>query len=423
MIPDQRQPRLVRTPWRRGAGRGVLFAAVAFALALQACDKVALVAPSGTTITLYTNAQFLPVNASADVTASVIEANGYPVQNGTTVTFTTSLGTLQPSEAKTQDGKAIVKLMAGTVSGTAEVNAFSGSNSAKATVKVLIGTAAVGQVLLSASPPTVPSTGGVPVNIVATVQDAGGNNLSGVGVNFTTDFGTLSLDSAITDASGQARTVLTTSQSATVTATAGAKNATAKVTALAVPTVTITPPSTTPSVGVPASFTVSVTAGANSSPIVDATIDFDDGKRVSLGALNGSATVPHTFTTSGTFTISVTARDASGVTARASVPVEVFPAVPFTLEVSASSGRVNTPITITATPPVGSPVILGYEWNVGGPVVGDADGVITTSLPTLTVVYPAMPCSTSTCTVQITVTARGADGRIGFGSTTTTITP
>ncbi|MBP1634477.1 MAG: polycystin cation channel protein, partial [Acidobacteria bacterium] len=258
MIPDQRQPRLIRTPWRRGAGRGVLFAAVAFALALQACDKVALVAPSGTTITLYTNAQFLPVNASADVTASVIEANGYPVQNGTTVTFTTSLGTLQPSEAKTQDGKAIVKLMAGTVSGTAEVNAFSGSNSAKATVKVLIGTAAVGQVLLSASPPTVPSTGGVPVNIVATVQDAGGNNLSGVGVNFTTDFGTLSLDSAITDASGQARTVLTTSQSATVTATAGAKNATAKVTALAVPTVTITPPSTTPSVGVPASFTVSV---------------------------------------------------------------------------------------------------------------------------------------------------------------------
>ena len=233
----------------------------------------------------------------------------------------------------------------------------------------------------------------------------------------------MSPDVAVSDASGHARATLNTSQSATVTATAGVKNATAKVTALAVPTVTIAPPSTTPSVGVPASFTINVTAGANSSPITNVSVDFGDGGPISLGAVNGSVTVTHTFTRSRTYTITVTARDASGATTTASIPIDVFAAVPFTLDVSASSGRVNTPITMTATPPVGAPVISRYEWNVGGPVVGDADGVIATTIPTVTVVYATMPCTSSTCTVQITVTAYRIDGRLGFGGTTTTITP
>jgi len=405
--------------------RAAVLIVLSSVLAIQACDKVALVAPTGTTITLYTNSQFLAVNGTADITASVIEANGYPVQNGTTVTFTTSLGTVEPSDAKTHDGKATVKLLAGTVSGTAEVNAFSGSSSAKATVKLLIGTAAVGQVLVSATPPTVPATGGT-VQIVATVQDTGGNNLLGVPVNFTTDFGTLVPDTAVSDSNGNARTVLTTSQSATVTATAGAKNATAKVTALAVPTITITPPSTTPSVGVPASFTINVTAGANSSPITDVTVDFGEGRPVSLGAVNGSITVSHTYDVADDYTVTVTARDATGVTANAAVPVTVFPAVPFTLEVAASSGRVNQPITITATAPPGSPQINKFVWSLGGPldpaIDPDGDGIVETSRPTVSIRYVGMPCNATTCVVQIQVTAEAEQNRFGFGSTTTTIT-
>ncbi len=425
MIPNERPHRVPRTPGRR-VGRAVILAVVSSVLAIQACDKVALVAPSGAKITLITNAQFLPVNGSADITASVIEANGYPVQNGTTVTFTTSLGTLEPSEAKTQDGKATVKLLAGTVSGTAQVSAFSGSNAVEEPIEILIGGAAVEQVLVSATPSTVPSTGGT-VQVVATVRDAGGNSLSGVPVNFSTDFGRLNPDTAISDASGHARSTLTTSQTATVTASAGAQEGTVTVTALAVPTVSITPPEATPSVGVSATFVIEVTAGSNGdasqSPIREVEVDWGDGTRTSLGALNGERPVPHTYRTAGTFTITVTATDALGQTVRTSVPVEIFPAVPFTLEVSASSGRVNTPITITATPPVGAPAIVRYEWNVGAPVVGDSDGVIATAVPTVTVVYPALPCGTPTCVVQITVTATGADGRIGFGSATTTITP
>ena len=392
------------------AALAVLLSAVAF----QACDKVALVAPTGTTITLYTNAQFLPVNGSADVTASVIEANGYPVQNGTTVTFSTSLGTVQPSEAKTQDGKATVKLLAGTVSGTAEVNAFSGSSAAKATVKMMIGAAAVGQVLVSASPPTVPATGGT-VQIVATIQDAGGNGLSGVPVNFTTDFGTLSPDTAVSDTSGHARATLNTSQSATVTATAGAKNATAKITALAVPTVTITPPSTTPTALVTTSITVNVTAGANSSPITDVRVDFGDGTgRFSLGAATGTITVPHTYKKAGTYTVTVTVTDASGASSGTSVPIEVYGAVPFQVEVTAPSGRINQPVTITATPEAAAPPIDYYEYEFG-------DG---TSLRTSSSSVPHIYTSVVGASQDFTVVVRavGIDGRRGTGSTIVRIT-
>ena len=86
---------------------------------LGACDKVPLTAPSGTTIRLYTNTQVLPVNGTAQITASVLETGGWPVQNGTVVTFTTSLGSVTPAEATTTDGKVTVIFNAGSVSGTA----------------------------------------------------------------------------------------------------------------------------------------------------------------------------------------------------------------------------------------------------------------------------------------------------------------
>jgi len=422
MIPEHRLPRPLDSA-RRSRARWVLVAVLTAPLALLgACDKVPLLAPTGTTITLFTSTQLLPLNGSAEVTASVLESGGTPVQNGTVVTFTTSLGRMEPAEGRTTGGKATVRLMAGTQSGTAEINAFSGASAAAAKVSIPIGAAAVGTVLVNAEPTRVPSTGGAS-QIIATVQDTGGNVLSGVPVTFTTTTGTLSPGTATSGTDGRAISTLTTNQDATVTVTAGAKTGTVAITASAVPTVTITPPTTTPSVGVSANFTFNITPGAATAPIRTVNVDWDDGVRQSLGAASGSITVPHTFRDSGTFEVSVTATDALNQTTTVTAPVDVFPAVPFTLTVSASSGRVNNPITITATAPVGSPLIVGFEWNLGAPVVGDADGIVTTSIPTVTAVYPAMPCSTSTCTIQITVKATGADGRIGFGSTTTTITP
>src|SRR3712207_5325088 len=86
--------------------------ALFFALALvSACDKVPLLAPTESTITLTASTTIVPVNGTAQIVASVTEAAGTPVQNGTVVTFTSSFGNIEPAEARTQGGKATVRFV------------------------------------------------------------------------------------------------------------------------------------------------------------------------------------------------------------------------------------------------------------------------------------------------------------------------
>ena len=106
-------------------GMGLLAALVA-----ASCDKVPLFAPTESTITLTASRLALGANLSAELVATVIEQSGTPVQNGTVVTFTTTLGTIEPREALTNGGTATAVLRAGTQSGTATVSAFSGGTRA-----------------------------------------------------------------------------------------------------------------------------------------------------------------------------------------------------------------------------------------------------------------------------------------------------
>ena len=56
----------------------------------------------------------MPLGGSVDIIAQVIEPAGTPPQRGTLVSFTTSLGTLQPTEAETDTaGRAIVRFLGG----------------------------------------------------------------------------------------------------------------------------------------------------------------------------------------------------------------------------------------------------------------------------------------------------------------------
>ena len=73
-----------------------LFALVAVALAATACDKVPLTAPSESTITLFATATSVSATGSTDIVATVIEQAGTAVQNGTVVSFTTTLGRIEP---------------------------------------------------------------------------------------------------------------------------------------------------------------------------------------------------------------------------------------------------------------------------------------------------------------------------------------
>jgi hypothetical protein len=435
MIPDLRTHRCPgRAATAAGRSRLVLILLI-LAVALSAsCDKTPLYAPTGTTITLTVNTQSLPINGTAQITASVLESGGYAVQNGTMVTFTTTLGTVIPSEVGTTNGKATVVFNAGTVSGTAVINAYSGANSTSGStstgtggtttstgsgVSIVIGAAAANTLVLTASPSSLSQLGGSSI-ITATVYDTNNNALSGVLVAFSTDQGSLSPVSAVTNGSGQAQTILTTTQAATVTGTVGAKTGTVKVASNAVPVVTITGPTATPTVGVSANFTLTVAAGSGAAPIRTVGVTFGDGLSTSLGAATGTITVPHVYLLAGQFTVTATATDSIGQSTAAAVPVTVFPAVPFTVTVNPSTltAQINvTNVSFTATPNAGAPTVTQYNWDFG-----DGKTQSSKDQPVIAHIYEVVPNGQPTQQVLVTVTATGSDGRVGYGSCIITVT-
>jgi len=349
-----------------------------FLLVETACQRVPLLAPSGSVITLTSSATVLPINGATFITAQVIEASGTPPHSGTHLTFTTTLGTIQPSDGETDtSGIVTVKFSAGTQSGTATITAISGGASVSATgaVKILVGAAAVGRVNVNANPATVPALGGS-TTISASVLDQNGNQLATVPVSFITTAGSLSASQVITDANGIAQTTLTTTTTATVTATVGAQGSTttppatggggtggttptpaptsgqasASVTVgiSGAPTLVITPPTTSPGVGLPASFTFAVTVPAtNGSAVRDLTVDWGDMTSQDLGAVTGNAVVSHVYAAVGTFVVKGTVTDAFGNTVTASTVVNVI--------ATASPTIIITPtLPASCTPPNGN---------------------------------------------------------------------
>ena len=226
-------------------------------LSIGSCEKVPLLAPTESTITLVSSATVLPINGTAQISATIIEQSGTPAHNGTLVTFTPTLGTLEPQEAVTRNWQAVVTLRAGTRSGVATVTAFSGSatSATDTPLTVTIGGAATASISVTATPGTVPAIGGT-VTVVAAVSDADGNLLPGVPVTFSVNAGTLGAASVLTDAFGQATTTVTTDRETVVTVTSGAQTATTTIMVSAQPTVTVVATPTTSSVGEPVTFAV-----------------------------------------------------------------------------------------------------------------------------------------------------------------------
>src|ERR1041384_8209270 len=156
---------------------------VLFFLIEVACNRVPLTAPSGSSITLTTATTVIPVNGSATIVATVVENAGTPPQAGTHVFFTTSLGTIQPSDTTTDSAGRATVVFTGTSSGTASINALSGSATTSASpLKILVGTAGVQKVVVNATPATVPALGGQ-TTISATVFDLNGSLMTGVPVS------------------------------------------------------------------------------------------------------------------------------------------------------------------------------------------------------------------------------------------------
>src|SRR5215467_12279622 len=178
---------------------------IAFAIDV-ACSRVPLLAPSGSSITLTTATSILAVNGSATVVAQVVESAGTAPQAGTHVTFTTSLGTIQPSDATTDSSGRATAIFTSASSGTATITALSGGATTGANaLKILVGSAGVQRVVVNATPATVPALGGS-TTISATVFDVNGSLMASIPVTFVTTAGTLNAGVVNTDAAGVAST-------------------------------------------------------------------------------------------------------------------------------------------------------------------------------------------------------------------------
>ncbi len=355
-------------------------------LSSVSCDKVPLLAPTGSVITLFATATTVPSTGSMEIVATVIEQGataaapttptpgtpttptassspgaGTPVHNGTVVTFTTTIGRIEPAEARTNNGQVRVKYFADGQSGTATITAFSGGASGKLE-NLRVGSAGAERILVTATPQALPCSGG-PSQVTARVEDVSGVGLPAVPVLFTTTRGTLNPGTVTTGSDGTATTTLTTAQEATVTASAAGKTATALITISPRTGITITPPTGQIAAGTPTSFTVAVGATAS---ITNVTLDFGDGRSQNLGPITGTATIPHTYQDEGTFTVSATASDASGCSERVSTAVTILPAQPPTVTITApQSATVNTSVIVSANVSGATSTIVRYEWNFG----------------------------------------------------------
>jgi PKD domain/Bacterial Ig-like domain (group 1) len=364
-----------------------MFTRIIFSLGVLAmlvaisCDRVPLIAPTNSTVTIDAGSRVVETGGSTSVSATVIEQSGTPVQNGTVVRFTTTLGRLDPVEAQTRNGVATTMFLAGNDSGVAEVRATSGGAGGSSTttpsngttpptttttttnsnvVLISVGSAAVDTVTVRANPSQVSTGNGGQVSVIATVIGTGGRLLPNIPVSFSASRGTLSSTTATTDAQGEARVTLTTNGDTDISVAAGTKTATAKVTGVPGPSVALTcsvgsaTNCATASVGQAVVFTAQRAQGSGN--ITSAVLDFGDNSSVNLGTLSGAATVPHTYTQPGTYTARLTGTDASGESST-SVQVVQVTAVTATVSASITSGR-----TVSATATV-SGNVTQYVWT------------------------------------------------------------
>lgn len=442
--------------------------AAAAALTTWACDKMPLVAPTGTVITLYANNTVLPVDGSIEITAVAIEngtapsapaptpapgsggttpgttpggtttggstaAAGTPVQNGTVITFTTTLGRIEPVEARTRNGQATVRLIGTGSSGVASVRAFSGGASSNE-LRLNVGTAAAARLELTANPTTLSSSGGTSA-LVARVFDTNNNPLSGVPVSFSVESGggSFSNSNPVTDQTGTAATNFTTNRETTVVATAagGATGTggttgggtttgplTAKVTLRVntASTLTVSSTTTAPVENQPVVFTITPGGGAagTSNVIRNVVVNFGDGSSYSIGNVSGATTVSHIYQSAGTFVVNATGTDLNGETVSASTIVAVTEQLPLQVSLSAAPSTVRRgvdTVTFTAAVSGGSPI--RYEWTFG-------DGeTATTTGPTTSHFYPA---TTPTGAIRVRVRVFANNAGEGLGETTIIIT-
>ena len=443
----------------------LLLAAAMLASAVSiACDTATLLGPIGSSISLTAASQVVPPGGTTQLTATLLENSGQPVPNGTSVRFTTSIGRVDPVEAQTRNGVATAVFVAGNESGVAEIRAISGLASAPGTntgvtptpspttpttpaggttppaatpsspqsttsagnvVRILVGAAGAQSLTLSATPGTI-SPAGSSVEIAAFVHDTNGNRLPGVPVTFSTTRGTLNPTIANTDENGVARTRLTSSEAATVTARVGSQSSTLEVRQSAIASFTLAVEPASPSAGQPVRLTINPGASTgtppaagspapapSSGPASRVTVNWGDGSSEDVGVVAATRSFTHIYAVPGFYTITATGVSPEGESFTNAIPVTVAPQPGVAVRANPTTGTIATVFSFTVTPTLGALVT-----NV---TISYGDGT-SENLGALNTERTLQHNYTTTGAKTVTVTQTELNGRVTTASVTVSVT-
>ncbi|MFN3763549.1 MAG: Ig-like domain-containing protein, partial [Anaerolineae bacterium] len=160
----------------------------------QAVASVDVIPGPPSTVTLAAAPDTLPVGSLSTLTATVTDAYGNPVLNGTPVTFETSLGAFIPASGWVTTGGIATAQLTSTLAGTALVTATADSISDTALV-----TFTAGDVAFFVFGPVADQVAGVDFTVVITACDAFGNVAVGFNGTVVLSDVTGSLSPAVSD--------------------------------------------------------------------------------------------------------------------------------------------------------------------------------------------------------------------------------
>ena len=181
-------------------------------LALAACSEGTPVAPENAILRLSAFPTRIGKTGLSTITISAYRSNGNPVNPGTEVRLSSTIGRVDEVAFTDDAGQARATLRGDGQVGTATVRAFSG-NIEPVTVDVAVGQLAA-SMTLQVTPSSIPETGGE-LDLLALVRDDQSQPLADAQVNFRSEIGTLDSGGRfiVTNADGEARDELTVTAS------------------------------------------------------------------------------------------------------------------------------------------------------------------------------------------------------------------
>ena len=172
------------------------------------CSEGTPVAPTGTILRVSAFPTQIGKLGRSTITVNAYRSTGNPVNPGTEVRLSSTLGSIDPVAYTSETGQATAVLQGTGRVGTATVSAFSGGVD-PVTIDIAIGELAA-SMSFQVTPSSVAETGGI-LELLALVRDDVSQPLAGAQVNFRSEVGTLASGGRFitTDADGEARDTLT----------------------------------------------------------------------------------------------------------------------------------------------------------------------------------------------------------------------